>query len=65
MSTIIDQDALIKKRAHKRYLKEFADVRVGKKKVIDCSILLDESIKALRLERKNLADPTSADESDS
>jgi len=52
MRTVVDQDALIKKRAHRRYLKEFADVRAGEKAVINCSILLEESIRALELERK-------------
>lgn len=55
MGDFINQSVLARKRAHKRYLEEFAAVRARKKLGPSCTFLTDEIIKLIELERKNLA----------
>ena len=53
MGSLVDKEVLARKRAHKRYLKEFADVRAGKKLSPSCAILTEEIIKLMTLEKEN------------
>jgi len=55
MRKVIGWETLARKRARKRYEKDFADVRAKKKLALDCYLLLDELTKSMRLARESRA----------